>query len=318
MSRHPLLPILLVMLIATSWFSGCAMVQTYPSSARAGDTITLAIGSPFSVTRNNSTVQFTSNSDGVPVDLTNNVRAIFKLYPDKTSEAWLAGDTNRIPVVTGHSASQTVIVVDLPTSLPEGPGIVEISTGQNQYVGFQTHVNNIQVALDILPTVAGPGSSDPFSYIEDNVVSSQLVAGDLRRLEPAPQVVVNPVLGIDAATPYGAIELKIDIPTADNDGNGSPDPANAYIIVDDQGIKNLDAQLQTAWVTNGTEVTVLLLSAAGMHPSLARFSVVPRGTTNFLGTPAPTLSIRYFDVNGLEVTGPPPTDYIVNLRYQNL
>ena len=71
-----------IMLVAIA-VAGCAALQPLPHSARPGDTIALAVGSPEGLTRMNTVVTFTPDSDPVnPVDLSSNIVAIFNASPD--------------------------------------------------------------------------------------------------------------------------------------------------------------------------------------------------------------------------------------------
>ena len=60
---------------------GCVAVQTFPTAARAGDTLTLAVGSPDGMTKTNTSVQFVSGSYTTALP----IRAIIRLKPDNTS-----------------------------------------------------------------------------------------------------------------------------------------------------------------------------------------------------------------------------------------
>ena len=81
-------------IIALAVLNGCVALQPFPMAGQAGDTITLAVGSADGMNSSNTTVEFfpfgtNPNTDpGIPVP----VREIVKMYPDKTSHAWLGGD----------------------------------------------------------------------------------------------------------------------------------------------------------------------------------------------------------------------------------
>jgi len=63
------------------------------------------------------------------VDVTVGIRSVFNIYPDKKSKTYwdtIAGSgletMEYVETVSGHSAWQTVVAVDLPSTLPTGTG----------------------------------------------------------------------------------------------------------------------------------------------------------------------------------------------------
>src|SRR3990170_5091445 len=109
---------------------GCAGVQTYPMAARPGDTVTFALGSADGMTKSNITVEYFSDSaPSTPIDLTAYIAGLFKLYPDKSSRAWLK-EADSIPGRSSHGPWMTVLAVNLPDQasgiLPVGPGHVKV------------------------------------------------------------------------------------------------------------------------------------------------------------------------------------------------
>lgn len=306
---HRMLAYGLLLLIGP--LSGCTALQPFPNAVRAGGTVMLAVGSPDGMTRANSTVQYVSNSDpGNPVDLTPGIRSIFKVYPDRTSAPWLANAlTDGIPLDTGHGAWLTVMAVDLPASLFPGTGVVQVTTSAT--VGSAaTDINSVDIPLEILP---GIGQPHQFPY----EVFFTTRTGNLIDLEPMPQVVIRPPIGGNTPT-YGAIEVKLNVPMINNDGTPATD-SSFTIVVDDMGRTHHLSQLQTSWVRKGDEITVIFVSPTGtMKAWETRCAVVifPNAlpSLNIPGTmidpskPAPSLvSIQYYDVNGVAVTGPSPT-----------
>ena len=115
-------------------------MQTFPGVVRAGDTVTFAIGSLDGLNRSNITVEYYPDSDPAnPVDLTRFVRSVMKVYPDKTSQAyWDVTSGYGLETLTsqtslsGHGPWQSVVVVDLPLTLPSGTGIFRITPGGGQ------------------------------------------------------------------------------------------------------------------------------------------------------------------------------------------
>ena len=148
--------IVLVLIIAGFFGTGCTALKTFPQAARGGDTIALAVGSPDGMTRANTTATFTSDSDGIPIDITANIRSIFKLYADKASSIYAKFSTTASIVNTsGHEPWVTIVALDLPTGLSTGPGQIQFNTPA-AYPTIGSHINNFPVALEILPGTGTP------------------------------------------------------------------------------------------------------------------------------------------------------------------
>src|ERR1700687_4184575 len=69
--------------------AACSGTQTFTPAARAGDTVTLAVGWQKTLQRQNLTVTITDANNSVTTYLPNDahVRAIVNLYPDPASRA---------------------------------------------------------------------------------------------------------------------------------------------------------------------------------------------------------------------------------------
>ena len=119
---NPYLFILLAFLL-----QGCVATQSFPTVARGGDTITLAVGSPDGMNKSNTTAQFVSDVDASETPLS--IRSIIRLRPDNTSNLALFDSfVNAEDYYTAHSQWLTVIVIDLPEALTIGGGQVEINS----------------------------------------------------------------------------------------------------------------------------------------------------------------------------------------------
>jgi len=155
---------------------GCVSVQSFPNVARSSDTITLAVGSPDNMTKSNTTAEYVSDSDpSTHINLP--IRSIIKIRPDNTS--FLANfhfAASFIAPNSSHSPWLSVIAIDLPSNLPVGPGVVNITTGGTYGIGAD--VNSVPIAMEI---VEGTGSASTFTY--DAGFGSQ-TPGDLSLLEP--------------------------------------------------------------------------------------------------------------------------------------
>ena len=290
--------------------SGCTALKTFPQTARAGDTVALAVGSADGMTRANTTAYFVSNSSSVQYNLTPTIRGIFKLYADKASVIYQAGSNSRTVVDTsGHEQWVTIMVIDLPQGLPTGTGTVHITTTAT-YPTIGSNINNLPIGLEIIP---GTGAASSLSY-EFGVGTS--MAGDLTQVEAVPHAQVIPVFPSSTAWPaYGAIEMKLYVPTS---AGTALDPPRLRVLVDDLSIST-SSSLNTSYRHDSNQnLTVLLLSPSGrLQYYESRFAIALRNDLDpplsFAGTPVIT-SVRYFDINGNLVAGPPITDFVVQLR----
>jgi len=125
---------------------GCAAVKTFSVAARPGDTVALATGWNQPVNRNNITAQFT-DANGVVVTYapgSTGIRTVVQLYPDPVSKLmveYATGQTSGTGLMYGPGIgydidnnitnsdadwSQTVVYLDLPTTLAEGAANISL------------------------------------------------------------------------------------------------------------------------------------------------------------------------------------------------
>jgi len=241
--------------------SGCTSLQTFPVAARAGDTVSLALGSYDNMTKNNIAVEFLPDgvTPGSGTALT--ARAVFRLYADQTSRAY-QDPTLLISGVTGnsgHAPWMNVLVVDLPSSLNTGPtpisGQVYVTrTGapgtSPKYPGHGTDLSDfwddpaiidpaedkIKIALTVLPTggtETGTGVSGSFQYevgggydSGGNLTPGSVFTGNLNYLQPVYHMIVASPFDGDPSSiytnaTYGAVEIDITV-SAQSTISGSP------------------------------------------------------------------------------------------------
>ena len=298
---------------------GCTSIQSFPIAARPGDTISLAVGSQDGMNTGNTTVTFTSDSDSIPVDLTGNLRSVFNLYSDKASNTY----SPNIQFMRDnfsylhHEAWQTVIILNLPsTGMALGPGNIRVQTTAPQPVGplepglngTYPDLNNIDISLEILP---GTGISSRFRY---KTVFNGTLNGNLGDLGPARQALIRPPKsdpgGLWPGT-FAAIEFKLNVPMFDKSGSGVVNDDSIRLA--SQHVSNFTgSKAQLTWQYDGTDITVLFISSSGkLQYYEPRFSILAE-LADFTATPTIT-SIRYFDTQGSEVTGPEISDYTIGL-----
>ena len=293
-----------LIVLAVYLLNGCTALQPFPNYAKGGDTISLAVGSPIDMTRANTTATFTSNVDEIPVDITANIRAIFKLYPDPTSKVYQATMyTNELVSSSNHAPWVTIVAIDLPEGLAVGSGEIQFNTTAI-YPDITSHINNLQLPVEI---IAGTGT--PNSFVHELGIGSSTVS-DLTNLESQAVAVFSPAIpSVACPCPdYAAIEIKATIPTS----IGALNPYFTKIVAEDLTVSTISERNFTHG-TNGEEVTAMFISTTGKLKYFeAQFSVAVHEAFSFLGLPTIN-SVRYFDLDGNEISGP-VADYSVSLK----
>lgn len=314
-----------ILVLGAVFLGGCTAYKTFPNAVRAGDTITLTVGSPDGMTRANTTATFISEADPEnQIDVTPNIRAIFKLYADQASLVYEAFTvfTEQIVMTSGHAPSVTVVVIDLPTGLPTGPARIEFSTTAT-YPTIGSHINDLNtntqrlvaqghidppIALNILP---GTGAPTEFPY-EFGI--GWFMKGDLTWLEAQTHAQVSPPFqaGNPASWPeYGAVEVKMNLDT------DLPLTDSLFRVVADEVSFYTNSQRSVVSSLNGNELTVIFISPKGkLQYYEPRFAVVLDSSVNFSQVPVPATisSIKYYDVDGNVATGPLASQFSVAIR----
>jgi hypothetical protein len=281
--------------------TGCVAVRSFPMSARAGDTITLAVGSPDGMTPTNTTVSYTP-SGGSPIPLT--IRSIFKLYPDKTSPAWLGSSAIGVENDTGHGPWTTIIAADIPSEypagvpVPTGSGDIQVSTSAVYPPPPARNINDTLIPLEILP---GTGAPDPFEY---EIVAGLPVAGDLSQLEPERRIVVKPQFTGVGASGYGAIEVTLTIPYLDVIVD------DVRVVIDDKmRLSAFDRKINYIWSIQGSDLVVSFMSpTGGLDYSHVNFYILSPNLMDLvdIGLVDPAAlspTVTYYDVDGNVAAG---------------
>jgi hypothetical protein len=302
---------------------GCTALNTFPVAARPGETVALAVGSPDNLTMANvNSVTFVSAAaPGAPLDITPNVRSIFKLYADKASEVYEYGGTlgtNQIIRTSLHEPWLAVMAIDMPeelspgTPLPTGPGTITINTNTNvTYPTIGHHINNAQpIAIEILPEASPTdGIASVFEYEFGAFGGTNL--GDLSKLEPRPHALIRSQFDEDpfGLPTYAAVEMKVDFTGT----TSTPiTDANIKVIVDDMTTYSTSNR-QIITSVNNEVLTVIMMSMSEQIKSYEmRFAVALSAPNSFTG-PAPTVnSTTFYDISGgLQAD---TTSYSVELR----
>jgi hypothetical protein len=314
--------------------SGCTSLQTFPVAARAGDTVSVALGSYDNMNTSNISVEFlpTGASPGGGISLT--PRSVFRLYVDNTSRAvqnptLFLGNVIRS---SGHAPWLNVLVVDLPSILNTGLTPIDgqlLVTRKNGpgtspiYPGHGTDLpdfwddpaisgggeDKIRIALTVLPTgltETGNGSPTVFQYeLGGDLATPGIVqTGNLPALAPLPHAVIAPPFDGDQPTAYsditfGAVEMKLTLSAETL--SGSPvnlDPAthnNLIRVFADDMEAFTDSRRSVVYRLTGTnELTVMFIS--------------PEGKLKYY---EPRLSILFTPLSNLQFSSAPSVNSVI-------
>jgi len=267
--------------------SGCGGVQTFPNTARQGETVSISMGWKKEFKRSNTTVTITPSSGNPIVYFPNDpaIRAIANLYPDPVS--WLVVGTESSRYDNSYGASygdainnyftnndndwwQTVAFIDLPAVLPLGSTSIQLTNS----LGFSF--------TSIVEIVEGAGSSAIFNAELNGPLSS----GQLVSLERSPhyEVLFNSDL-----IPY-AIELKFSHdPFLFSYENG-----RAHVVNPRGNVKSI------LWSGDVTQLKVVLMPAGQLAlKNINDFKFYIAGGISGLTL----IDMQAFDENGNSVSG---------------
>ncbi len=265
-------------------------MRSFPTAARSGDTVTLAVGSLDGMNKNNTTATFVSDVDASSTDLA--IRAVIRLRPDQTSTSALFDPfLNAEDYYTGHSQWLAVIVIDLPAGLTVGAGHIGVQTTADTGA-FAYNINDIPVALEIIDGIAAPNQ---FSY-NAGFDPTRSAPGNLSSLEALPQVVFKS-LDATSGVRFSAAEIKVNIPTQ------NVTTPEFRVVADDFYTKDAQDQLQMSWTKDGDDFIVnFICPKGGIETKQLRFSVVTQ-VDKFVTEPGSVItSVELYNVNGESVT----------------
>jgi len=307
--------------ILTLLATGCTAVKTFPNAARPGETVSLAVGSPDNLTMSNiDNVQFVSDAaPGSPVDITANVRSVFRLYADKTSSVYTDGagtGTSQIVRTSAHEPWVSVMVVDMPeelspgTPLPTGPGHIAITTKPGvTYPTIGNHINNKIIAMEILhESFPGDGTASTLDY---EFATCCTLPGNLALLESAPHALVKSDItdATGITTGYGAIELKLDFT---GKTTAPINESNVRVVADDMDVFTGSNRHIITGVNNEVLTIIMTSMSEQLKAYEMRFEAVLTPGNTFIGTPPTISSVTFYDINGDTVTD--LTNYSTEIR----
>lgn len=261
--------------------SGCAGTKSFTTAARAGDTVSLAVGWNVNAKRSNLAATITPASGAPVVYAINNpnIRAVLNLYPDPMSRLIVGTETNQSlgfnanvygtqlnsVNLSDKDLAQTMVLLNLPTGIATGPANIALT------------VNGVSLGSPVLVEVL-PGAGSPNTF--DGSVGS-LTAEQLGTLERANGSVVN-ITG--ATVPY-AIYLEI----TRVGGVGVP-----WVVNPRGDVKNI------SWTDTGSAIKAIITPSSGQTLNqFAQFKFFVSGGVTGLAVS----NLKAYDVNGNLIPG---------------
>lgn len=293
---------LLNVLVACIWamLSGCTSVNTFPTIARPGDTVTLLIGGSEKAKKTDLSAIFTDAS-GHAWDLQalGLVRSVFDLRSDGRAYDLHYGSSNdkQFSWAYGHEPLQTVLVTDVPVGAAPGIGSLAIAYNNiNDNSGGAG--NTFSMNLEIVP---GTGAPSSFTY-HHPVLGDQPV--NFAKFEPAPHA---KVIFPGGTTIIGAASLVISFDaTVVNSNKFNIYVPEATVV----GTTSTFGQTQRMvyWHRDSSHLYVDIVAPQGIEARyLQLFVLHPRGLT---GSPALNiLSAQVYGTDGSAIIVTPTLTY---------
>jgi len=288
-----------ITLATLPFLHGCAGVRTFPSVARAGDTVTMMAGGSERATTETVAVTLTSAATGQVWDLQalGLVRSVFNVRPDGTSVGTLYGPYFHTfwPWVVGHEPVQTVLVTDLPNDVPVGLATVEVNLNTDDSSGGGSVM---ALSLEVVP---GTGHSDSLEYVD---MLTGPTPADLPSLEAAPRAKITFGRGWSTLR-LGAASLVVDFDET------VVDPSDLFVYVPESTVRGTwsttgpfgATQRMVYWHQDGQRLYLDVAAPQGLAPQYLQAYVVYPPTVT--GNPALQLvSATVWDVDGNVISLP--------------
>lgn len=203
-------------LLAILALQACTAVNTFPMTARAGDTVSVMVGGSEQARKGTMAVTM-QDSLGQTWDLQalGLVRSVFNLRMDgrAVGQHYSSHLDSDISWISGHEPVQTVLVADIPSGV--APGAAKLTISLNVSDNSSGIADPLTVKLEIVP---GSGSQDQF--LRQAAGYEMGKAAQLSKLEPAPHAKIT----LGNAT-IGAASLKISF----NNTTLNGDDINVYV-----------------------------------------------------------------------------------------
>ena len=288
-------------LLSVAILHGCVAVQPFPTYAKKKDTVVLMLGYSDHVDRSAVEVYYDDPNSVDPestrVKITEKIRSIFKLYPDKRSNAWrnYAGLSN-------YGRAMDVMVLDLPEDIPVGNWNIIVDSGM-EYASDAITPNDVVIPLEIIP---GTGAKNDFFVHQTTTYNNPSQAPvNLSVLE------INDVLqvNIDANASdvlqgsgprYGAVEIKVS-------GLFTANPFYLLPFVEAEDITWNDYSQRQVFHSydNSAGEGVLTINFVSPAFGLIRSEINAYVLRLVMANSSPQVdSVKYYDLNGALTSGP--------------
>ena len=121
----------IIIILSLLMLQACASVNTFPTLARAGSTVSVLVGGSDDARKETTAVTLTDINGGIwDLKAMGLVRSLFNVQMDNKSvgKNYSSFLDTFTPWSYGHEQLQSVLITDLPPSLPVGAAKIEINT----------------------------------------------------------------------------------------------------------------------------------------------------------------------------------------------
>lgn len=279
----------------------CTHINPFPLSAQPGETISLMIGSSENARKETIDVLMT-DSNNVVWDMKSlgQIRSVFNVRPDGNAKGLYYSsylETNT-PWAFGHEPIQTVVVLDLPVGIAQGPATFEINTNTTDNSSGVGQLLNLSIEI-----VADTATSN--SFLHQNPFQG-ISAVDFDRLEPASYAKIS--FGVNKTEIMAAATLEVDF----DETVVSPDDIAVYTpktTVRDFGGSFDDKQHSVFWKQDGDKLLINLVAANGIKTGFVYVYIIH--PDNLSASPGLSLiSHAVYDIDGNEIVLPVTLEYV--------
>ena len=279
-------------------FQGCTGINTFPTIARPGDTVTMMLGGSEQVSKDTIDVTLVQGSstwnladpNGDSDRSDSKIRSVFEVRTDGRARGlnYNNGQTMNQIWAFGHEPVQSMMIVDLPPDVQPGEAFLHIA--HNVTDNSSSTPTSFDIALTIVDVPGTSGASDSFL----RTTTSGAVGANLSELEPAPHAKVS-------FGPYGqaiyAASLEVDF----DETVVTPTDLNVYIPEAIIGGTLGSNQRMAYWRQDGDKVYIDIIAPNSIKSQYLKVYIMhPPGVT---ADPAFILSnATFYDQNGVDVT----------------
>jgi len=297
-SRNPFFlagSILLLML-----FQGCTGINTFPTIARPGDTVSMMLGGSEMASKDTIDVTLTQGSsswdladpDGDGNRSDSLIRSIFEVRTDGRANGLSYGSGNTVSQIWafGHEPVQSIMIIDLPTvadGLTEGDASLDITLNVSDNSSSTPTIFSIDLTLVDVPGTTGE---------KDNFYRSTFagaIGADFTDLEPAPH-------GKISFGPYNQLIHAASLEIEFNEANVTPSDISVYIPEAVIGGSLGANQRMAYWRQDGDKLYIDVVSPEGIKSQFLKAYVMhPHGASN------PDFAINnatFYNQDGVDIT----------------